>query len=734
MTNLHEAAQALRAMLEGRQYARLLRLSFPNGDGPKAMLVANRLDGFEALSRDFQYTVEVLADDARIPLKDVLGKMVTLSLVREDGSLRYFNGYVFEFRLSRVDGGFAFYQLTLAPWLAFLRQRRDNYLFHGKTLLDCTRETFADYPQQSVAFRISGPDPLFTDACQYEESDYNHLHRRWEAQGWFYFYEHHAKGHTLVLCDDSTQLAPIDGTASIPFQDMAGSLEDDGIHEWVPVRRFVPSKVALSSFDFKQPRPMQAELPTLNQQGDVPQLEIYDYAGAYAYANQAEGDAQARLRMEEFEAQGKCFEAAGNDRAVQPGRCFTLSEHFDIGDEAFLVVEAQHQASNNYLMDSGEPAQYRNRLRCVRKAVPWRPGRGLNSQQPRIYGVQTAIVVGPAGEEILTDEYGRVRVQFHWDRVGGYDENSSAWVRVASTWAGSNFGFVAIPRIGQEVLVQFLDGNPDRPLITGRVYNQDNMPPWDLPANKTQTGILTRSSSGGGYDNANAIRFEDKKGQEELWLHAEKDQRIEVENDESHWVGHDRQKTVDHDETVHVKHNRTETVDNDETITVHNNRSERVDHNETISIGDNRSETVGQNETISIGQNQTVHIGDNRSVTIGGNKTETIALAKAETIGLAKALTIGAAYQTTVGGLMNTTVALMQTEQVGLSKQVDVAKKFNISAGDEFTVTVGKSQLSMKSDGTIILKGVSIQLEASKDQQYTAKGNITLKARKILEN
>jgi len=424
--------------------------------------------------------------------------------------------------------------------------------------------------------------------------------------------------------------------------------------------------------------------------------------------------------MEEIEAAAKHFEASGDDDHVQPGRTFTLAGHLGLkslgseeGDNEFLIIEAKHRISNNYETQQGKAAEYISHFTCLRKKIPWRPGRGYNSAEPRIYGLQTAIVVGPKGEEIHTDEYGRVRVQFHWDRVGTFDEKSSAWVRVASTWAGSNFGFMAVPRIGQEVLVQFLDGNPDRPLITGRVYNQQNMPPWDLPANRTQTGILSRSSKGGGYENANAIRFEDKKGAEEVWLHAEKDQRIEVEHDESHWVGNDRSKTIDHDETVLVKHDRTETVDNNETITVHNNRTERVDHNETISIGDNRSEDVGQNETISIGQNQRVTIGGNRSVDIGGNKSETIAQAKTETIGMAKALSIGLGYQTTVGGAMNTTVGLMQAEQVGLNKSVMVGNKFSITAGDELEITVGKSSLVMKSDGTVLINGTKFDFTAS---------------------
>ena len=234
---------------------------------------------------------------------------------------------------------------------------------------------------------------------------------------------------------------------------------------------------------------------------------MYEYAGAYGLKDEIAGDDFVRLRMQEIEAAAKHFEGTGDDDRVQPGRMFRLTGHrnfslldSDDEDADFLITEVHHHANNNYPAGAATPSEYRYQLRCLRKKVPWNPGRGLSSTDPKIYGLQTALVVGPAGEEIHTDEYGRVRVQFHWDREGAYDEKSSAWVRVASTWAGSNFGFVAIPRIGQEVLVQFLDGNPDRPLITGRVYNQDNMPPWDLPANKTQTGMLSRSSQGGGYE------------------------------------------------------------------------------------------------------------------------------------------------------------------------------------------------------------------------------------------
>ncbi|PVV27886.1 MAG: hypothetical protein B6D79_00065 [gamma proteobacterium symbiont of Ctena orbiculata] len=341
-------------------------------------------------------------------------------------------------------------------------------------------------------------------------------------------------------------------------------------------------------------------------------------------------------------------------------------------------------------------------------------------------GPQSAVVVGPAGEEIYTDQYGRVKVQFHWDRYGKSDENSSCWVRVAQAWAGKNWGGIQIPRIGQEVLVEFLDGDLDRPIITGRVYNAEQMPPWGLPANQTQSGILSRSTKEGTAANANAIRFEDKKGEEQLWLHAEKDQLTEVEHDEDKWVGNDRRKTIDHDETSHIKHDRTETVDNNETITIHNNRAERVDHNETISIGLNRNEQVGINEAVSI--------GSNRSVNIGGNKSATITMAKAETIGLAKALSIGLGYQVTVGAAMNTTVALVQASEIGIDKVTKVGKKYTLTAGDEIELRTGKSVLIMKSDGTILLKGVDIDVIADGETNVKAQKDIVMKGKNILEN
>ena len=695
---------ALAALLGDMQGDRLLRLHFPQGDAPAdVLLVANALDASESLSRDFSYVVEVLSDSATIALASVMGKMVTVELVREDGSLRYFNGHVFEFRFIRTDGGFAFYEMVLEPWLSHLRLRYNNVAFHGVTVAALTDKVFEDYLMRDYKLAASGADPAITYICQHNESDHNLLHRHWEQLGWHYRYEHRADGHTLWLSDDSSAGKPIDGDiSSMPFQHQAGSLEDDGVHDWSTVRRMAPGKMTVASFNFKNPRSARAGGDSLNRQGPVPQLEVYENTGSYGFRDIDDGEVLARRRMDEFDAKGQLFEAQGNDRTAQPGRWFSLSGHFGAGSAGkaateYLILSVRHHASNNYQHGRNATSHYSNSFSCIERSIPWRPGRNFHSRTPRIYGVQTATVVGPPGEEIHTDGYGRVKVQFHWDRLGKFDDRSSPWIRVVSNWAGPNFGHISMPRVGMEVVVQFLDGNVSMPLIIGCVYNQRNMPPWDLPASKTQSGMLSRSSKTGTAAHANALRFEDRKGAEELWLHAEKDQRLEVEHDESHWVGNDRRKTVDRDETVQVKRDRTETVGRDETISIHNNRTEQVDRHETITIGGNRSKTVYKNAKD--------YIQKNWSVRVSKTKTETIDMAYLQNVGMGRMENVGLGYSLNIGLGMHTVVGLNQTTRVG--------KKVHLIAGEELEITVGSAALLMKSDGKIFLNGTQISIEAS---------------------
>jgi type VI secretion system secreted protein VgrG len=511
------AGAALSAFSLNAQHDRLLRLEFPHNDGPDRILLPNRLKAHEEVSRCFRFEVELLSDDAQIRLKAMMGRMVTISLVREDGSLRYFNGYVTEFRFLRADGGFAFYYMVLEPWLAFARLRKDNRSFLGKSVIEITELTLAHYRQSDWHPVLAGEYPRLTCANQYDETDYNHLHRRWEEYGLHYYYEHRADGHSLLLCDRSTLAQSIDPTGiddsgEIPFRDQAGSLEHDGIREWSAVRRLGSGQTTLASFDYKNPVAQRSTAESLNNQGDVYPYEIYENTGAYGFRTHDEGERLAQQRMGERDANTQTFGARGNDRTVQPGRCFKLGGHFSaelqvpkrgepakpsIRDRDYLILSVDHEASNNYQARAGAPSHYENSFRCVRKDIQWRPGRHYNSQPCTYPGIQTAIVVGPAGAEIHTDGYGRVKIQHHWDRLGKRDENSSAWVRVMAPSAGVEFGNIRLPRVGEEVGVAFVNGNIDHPVILGALYNHTHMPPWQLPEQQALSGLRSRELQAG---------------------------------------------------------------------------------------------------------------------------------------------------------------------------------------------------------------------------------------------
>jgi type VI secretion system secreted protein VgrG len=327
-----------------------------------------------------------------------------------------------------------------------------------------------------------------------------------------------------------------------------------------------------------------------------------------------------------------------------------------------------------------------------------------------VSGVQTAVVVGPSGEEIFCDEFGRVKVQFHWDREGKKDEKSSCWIRVSHNIAGKQWGFVILPRMGQEVVVDFEEGDPDRPLIVGMVYNAEQMPPYTLPDNKTQSGFKSRSSKGGSPANFNEIRFEDKKGSEQVFIHAEKNQDIEVENDETHWVGHDRTKTIDNDETTHVKHDRTETVDNNETITIHGARKEEVDKNETITIHGARTETVDKDEKITIHGGRTEVVDKNESISIGGSRKETVS--KDESVSIQGA----------------------RSHNVTKDDTLAVGKNLSVTAADSISLTTGKASIVMKKDGTITISGKDITITGKGKIIGKASKDMVLKGKKILQN
>lgn len=523
---------ALSALGLESQDNRLLRMHFPRDDGPAGTtMLANGIKAREEISRDFCFDVEVLSDDAGIPLKAVMARMVTVTVVRDDGSLRYFNGYVTEFRHVRTDGGFAFYQMRLEPWLAFSKLRQDSVSFINRSVIELTEETLAQYEQHEWKTCLFNDYPKLSCANQYNETDYNHLHRRWEAHGLHYWYEHSADGHVLWLGDDSTLSQPTDSTGygndggSMSFRAQSGSLEGDGVVEWQAVRRVGSGSTVLSSFNYKQPSAQHSNAYSRNRQGDVPELEWAENTGAYGYKNSQDGERLAQQRMDARDANTQYFEASGNDRTAQAGRLFKLDGHFSavatpaapgeeprasIADREYLILRVDHEASNNYQAGQEAVSHYANRFTCVRKDVRWRPCRDFNSNPVVFSGVQTAIVTGPDGEELYTDDLNRIKLQFHWDRRGKYNQNSSAWVRVMMPMAGCYLGQSGLPRVRQEVVVQFLEGNVDYPIVIGVVHNAANPPPWDLPGQQALAGL--RSSELGNAQRGNHVLLDDTPG------------------------------------------------------------------------------------------------------------------------------------------------------------------------------------------------------------------------------
>lgn len=532
------ATQELLAF-KSQQHNRLLRLAFPMNDQPDgALMLPNRLIASEGISRDFRFDVEILSDNVRIPLKAMMGKMVTISLVREDGSLRHFNGYVTDFRLVKTDGGYAYYAMVLEPWLALSRLRKNSAVFVERSVLDITKAIFEQYAQRDWQLALRNEYPQIGCAIQYNETDHNHLHRRWEELGLHYWYEHREDGHTLWLGDNTEMSHPIDHTGYIdapdliPFLWNTGAEEEDGIASWQPIRRLGPDNTSVSSFDYKNPGPQVQNRSARVEQGTAPQIEFFETEGGYSFASYMTGEARARRRMEEMEARTQYFEAAGNNRTVQPGRSFRLGGHFSgapkpfrrgepapvsIENREYLILSVTHTVSNNYQDGRSAESSYECAFTCMRKDIAWRPGRGFNSEPVVMHGVQTAIVVGPPGNEIYTDDYGRVKVKFHWDRREKRDDSCSAWVRVASLWAGAEMGAMALPRVGQEVAVQWIAGNPDHPLIIGRVFNRANSPPWDLPGQRALSGIRSRELSQPGGESlgwrSNHLILDDTHGQ-----------------------------------------------------------------------------------------------------------------------------------------------------------------------------------------------------------------------------
>jgi len=502
--------------------------------GPQALLF-HSVEGREALGQPFEYTVRALSKLPSIELESLLGKSVTLDIELQNAGKRYLNGLVTRFEHAGRHGRYHHYTLVLRPWLWLLTLTRDCKIFQRQSIPQIVQAVFADCPVSVCEARLAETYPTLDYVVQYRETDLDFVLRLMQHAGIYFFFEHEDRAHRLVMCDAPSAHKPCLGYETVPYEspdsDFPAGLgsKRECFTSWRIGKSMQSGSVVLNDYDFRRPQvdirsTAVQPLPHEHAQG-----EIYDHPGTYA--SETEGEHYVRVRLEELHAQHERAQCESCVRGLITGSTFTLSEHprpeqnreYLIVAVRWRITEADHETHG----DAGQGFSVWNEVDAMPTLRVYRPP--MTIEKPYIFGLQTAVVVGPPGQEIHPDAFGRVKVQFHWDRYGGRDDKSSCWLRVASSWAGKGSGMLSIPRVGQEVVVQFMEGDPDRPLITGSLYNGDNRPPWSVPQAAHQSGL--RSSSTPGGNGFCEVTIHDKAGEELLNIHSQKDMVTTVQND-----------------------------------------------------------------------------------------------------------------------------------------------------------------------------------------------------------
>ena len=635
-----------------KQEHRMLQLSTPLGTDE---LLLTAFQGGEELSRLFRFDLELLSDNNGIKNSDIVGQNVTFRVRQADDSYRPFNGFVSRFVAGDEDReGRRAYRAMVVPWLWFLTRTSDCRIFQNKTVPQILEQIFGDLGFSDYELRLSGNHPQREYCVQYRETDFAFVSRLMEEEGIYYFFRHNQDNHKMVLSDSTSAYEDCAENEVDYPSDFGNVAFEDHITSWEHGYEFRSGKWAQTDYNFTTPStslmtnsPSKLDLPGIDQ------YEHYDYPGGYR--QNGDGSPLTDIRMEEEEVEYDIVQATSKCKSFTPAGKFKIRQHRCSSEQGqtFVITSLQHSAQEAQAYETGEAVErdYENSLTCIPDSVTFRPAR--TTPRPSIHGVHTAVVTGPAGEEIYPDEFGRVKAQFHWDREGQFDENSSCWIRVSQVHAGKGFGAIDLPRIGEEVMVAFEEGDPDRPIIAGRLYHAENMPPFGLPDNKTTSGLKSKTHQGEGY---NEIALDDTQGAEELRIHGQYDMNTTVENDQ----------------TTTVHNNRTDLVDVDD--------SETVGAKQTISIGSDQSTTVGNDQTLNVSANRTMDVGADQTTTIGSNRSGSI----------------GANDELTVGGAQN----------IGVSGAIE------ISSDTSITLTVGGSTLKIE-PASVSIASPTITIEGS---------------------
>ena len=680
------------------------------------VLLVRRCSIREQVSRLFRIDLNLISKKSNINFDEIIGKNVTIRLELAKQT-RYFNGFVSRFVQTKAERSYSVYQATVVPWPWFLTRTSDCRIFQESmeeppdemTVPGIIKKVFKDFGFENFVSDdgLSETYRKWEFCVQYRETAFNFVSRLMEQEGVGYYFKHEDGKHTLMLTDSINAHTAFENYENVPYHPhQQGSQDKEAVTDWVVEKELQPGVFVHNDFDFENPR--QAAQNALVSQSSVSRahekadFEIYDYPGEFV--QHAEGESLAKLRIQELQVRHETLHGQASALGLCAGYTFSLEDHprgdqkreYLITGTAYEIDAGEFETNKG---DSGKQSCSCN-FTAIPSSEPFRPAR--NTPKPSIAGPQTAIVTGPEGDEIHTDNYGRVTVKFHWDRHGEANENSSCWVRVSQAWAGKTWGGIHIPRIGQEVIVEFLEGDPDRPIITGRVYNADQVVPYELPANKTQSGIKSRSTKEGTPENFNELRFEDKKGSEEIYIHAEKDKKVMVENDRTEEVGHD--------ESISIGNDRTESVGNNESISITKDRTEDVGKNESVTIGENRTTDVGKNDQLTIAEKHTVSVGKDQSIEVSGNRTKTVG--KDETV----------------------TISGNRQEDITKNSKITVGKAFALEATDEISLTSGSASITLKKDGTIQIKGKDVTVEGSGKINVKASSDVIIKGSKIAQN
>jgi len=609
------------AATELLQDLRLLELTTPLGANK---VVINGLAGAEAISRPFQYKLELLVERSggEIKAKDLLGKAVSVSLLQDEGK-RHFHGIVSRMVSLPRDSRFFHYRAEVVPWLWLLTLKSESRIFQDKSVVDIIKEVFnelkSSFPDVSYRDATTGNHIPLDYCVQYRETDFNFVSRLMEQEGIFYFFEHSQNKHTLVFGDSNSAIANCPGGSQILYHEGGFGEREGIISSWQEGVELRSGKYTYRDHHFQLPG-KTLEVSEQTQDTSTSSLEFYDYPGQYAlrFKNpdqrlgevHPEGEKLVKVRLDEEVLPSQIFNVSSSRRNLLSGYKFSLTKHFD-SDGEYIITSLNCSANQSPDYISGRPTVgplYQNTFTCVPASVHIRPRRV--TPKPTIPGPQTAVVSVKSGEDSWLDKFGRVRVQFHWERKGKNNETSACWVRVAQSWAGTSWGSHFWPRVGQEVVVEFLEGDPDRPIITGSVYNAANMPPYTLPDFYTRSGIITRSSKNGGSKNFNELRFEDKTGQEQIFLNAEKDMDHRVENDHRVFIGANQHLVVKAAQTELIEGNKHEHVKAEHVEKVDSNASREIGGDHKEKIAGKLSLVVGGAQHQTVGSVYTLHAGD----------------------------------------------------------------------------------------------------------------------------